>query len=45
MLAESYLSFSQGDVLMVVALYQEESGVSQDVMQLAARILTRDELP
>lgn len=41
----AYLSFSQGDVLVVVALYEEESGVSQDVTQLAARILTNDKLP
>lgn len=41
----AYLSFGQGDVLVVVALYEEESGVSQDVTQLAARILTDDKLP
>lgn len=30
---------------MVVALNEEESGVSEDVAQLAARILTADEFP
>lgn len=33
-----YLSFCQGDVLVVVALYEEESSVSQDVTQLTSRI-------
>lgn len=41
----AYLSFGQRDVLVVVALYEEESSISQDVTQLAARILTDDKLP
>lgn len=41
---ESDLGFSQGHILMVVALDQEESSVSQDVTQLTAGILTGDEL-
>ena len=45
MLTECHLSFSQRHILMVVALYQEESSVLEDVTHLTARILTCDKFP
>lgn len=42
--AAAHLRFGQRDVLVVVALDQEEARVPQDVIQLTARILTCDEL-